>query len=403
MIHKKNSLQGWLGMGLCIALVALLGSCSNSDGNRLMSDTLGLRGNEDPGFLLAADPTEIVIDTTDPDAPVDPDTGKFIAKINLLLTVLDTQEAAHEGLEIFFGTDAGLLDSDGDPVLTDANGEAPDTLVVFEDDPDTITVTATDGTRMATIILKKTVILPNQPPVADAGMDANLECTSGKGTPVTLDGSGSSDPDSTEGTNDDIVLFEWFTDFDTPDEVEIGTGMTLDTTLELGTHTITLRVTDSEDETDTDEIVVEIVDTTPPTLSLLADPSVLWPPNHKMHEINVSADAQDSCSEVTITLVSVSSNEPDNGIGDGNTTNDIQGVEAGTEDYGFSLRAERAGGGSGRIYTIVYSVADDAGNDGTEATAEVVVPHDMGNRSSEAAARTSRREMRTSSGPIPHR
>jgi hypothetical protein len=218
-----------------------------------------------------------------------------------------------------------------------------------------------------------------------------------------LDGSGSSDPDSSEGTNDDIVLFEWFTDFDTPEEVKIGTGETLDGTLKLGTHTITLRVTDSEDETDTDEIVVEIADTTPPVLSLLTDPSVLWPPNHKMHEINVSADAQDSCSEVTITLVSVSSNEPDNGIGDGNTTNDIQGVDTGTEDYGFSLRAERAGGGSGRIYTIVYSVSDDAGNEGTEATAEVIVPHDMGNRNAEAAVKNSRRAMRTSSGPIPYR
>ncbi len=397
MIAKKNRLHGWLGIGLCVALVALLGSCSNSD-NNLMSDVLGLRGNEDPGFLLAADPVEIVIDTTDPDAPVDPDTGKFIATIDLLLTVLDSQESAHEGLEIFFGTSAGLLDSDGDAVLTDANGEAPDTLVVFEDDPDTIEVTATDGTRIATIILNKTVILPNQPPVADAGMDVNLECTSGEGTPVTLDGSGSSDPDSTEGTNDDIVLFEWFTDFGTPDEVEIGTGMTLDTTLELGTHTITLRVTDSEDETDTDEIVVEIVDTTPPTLSLVTDPSFLWPPNHKMREILVSADAQDACSEMTVTLVSVSSNEPDNGSGDGNTTNDIQGVEAGTEDYAFLLRSERAGGGSGRIYTIVYSIADDAGNGGDEAVAEVLVPHDMGtDRSAAAGTGNSRKPMRSTS------
>ena len=57
MIAKKNPLQSWLGFGLCIALVALLGSCSNSDGNSLMSDALGLRGNEDPNFLLAADPT----------------------------------------------------------------------------------------------------------------------------------------------------------------------------------------------------------------------------------------------------------------------------------------------------------------------------------------------------------
>ena len=175
MIAKKNSLPSLLGLGLCIALVALTGSCSNSDGNSLMSEALGLRGNEDPGFLLAADPIEIIIDTTDPNTPVDPDTGKFLAKISLLLTALDSAEVPQEGLEISFGTNAGLLDSDGNPVLTDVDGKAPDTLAVFEDDPDTIEVTATDGTRTATIVLTKPVLLPNQPPVAEAGMDVFIE------------------------------------------------------------------------------------------------------------------------------------------------------------------------------------------------------------------------------------
>jgi len=375
----KNRLQAWLGLSLSIVLLLTLGSCSNSDGNSIAANVLGGSRGSDPGFVLAADPTDVVIDTTDPNTPVDPATGKFLAKVDLLLTALDDQEVPQEGLEIFFSS-ALPLDSAGNAVLTDANGEARDTLLVLEDDPDLIDVTATDGTRMVTITLTKTVILPNQPPVADAGMDVNLECTAAAGTPVTLDGSGSSDPDSTEGTNDDIVLFEWFRDFGTPDEFKIGNGMILDGTLKLGTHAITLRVTDSAGETATDEIIVEIVDTTPPTLSLQMDPSVLWPPNHKMREILVTPTMEDACSDVTemtVTLVSVSSNEPDNGIGDGNTTNDIQGVEAGSEDYSFLLRAERAGGGSGRIYSIVYNVVDDSEN-GSDVTAEVLVPHDMG-------------------------
>ena len=81
----------------------------------------------------------------------------------------------------------------------------------------------------------------------------------------------------------------------------------------------------------------------------------------------------------TVVLTSVTSNEPDNdkGKGDGNTVNDIQGAEIGTEDYEFQLRAERAGKGEGRVYTIDYTATDASGNSAS-ASATVVVPHDMG-------------------------
>jgi hypothetical protein len=39
------------------------------------------------------------------------------------------------------------------------------------------------------------------------------------------------------------------------------------------------------------------------------------------------------------------------------------------------LRAERAGGGNGRVYTLTYRVTDGSGNE-TEAEAKVYVPHD---------------------------
>jgi hypothetical protein len=41
------------------------------------------------------------------------------------------------------------------------------------------------------------------------------------------------------------------------------------------------------------------------------------------------------------------------------------------------LRAERDGGGDGRVYTITFRVRDTAGNTGF-ATAQVIVPHDQG-------------------------
>jgi len=46
-------------------------------------------------------------------------------------------------------------------------------------------------------------------------------------------------------------------------------------------------------------------------------------------------------------------------------------------DFTFKLRAERAGGGQDRIYTITYQVTDFCGNV-TFATATVTVLHDMG-------------------------
>jgi hypothetical protein len=75
-------------------------------------------------------------------------------------------------------------------------------------------------------------------------------------------------------------------------------------------------------------------------------------------------------------LTSITSNEPDNGLGDGDEPNDIQEADFGTPDTQFKLRSERSGTGSGRVYEVVYTVTDGSGNS-TQASAEAVVPHDQ--------------------------
>jgi hypothetical protein len=65
----------------------------------------------------------------------------------------------------------------------------------------------------------------------------------------------------------------------------------------------------------------------------------------------------------------VTSNEPDNGLGDGDTPNDIVVID----NQHFNLRAERAGNGSGREYTITYQVQDSCGNT-SQASVVVSVP-----------------------------
>ena len=74
-----------------------------------------------------------------------------------------------------------------------------------------------------------------------------------------------------------------------------------------------------------------------------------------------------------VRLVSITSNEPDNGLGDGHTPDDIVIID----DFTFDLRAERSGIGSGRIYTITYEVTDACGNT-TMQSATVIVPLSMG-------------------------
>jgi hypothetical protein len=104
-------------------------------------------------------------------------------------------------------------------------------------------------------------------------------------------------------------------------------------------------------------------DNTPPVLHLSADPSQLWPPNHRMVPVRVTVDVKDDQDpQPVVTLVAVQSNEADDGLGDGDTANDIQDATIGTDDRDLSLRAERSGTGSGRSYTLTYQARDAAGN-----------------------------------------
>lgn len=119
---------------------------------------------------------------------------------------------------------------------------------------------------------------------------------------------------------------------------------------------------------------VAVFDNTPPTIDVELSPSVLWPPNHKMRTINANVTVQDNCPVTGFTLLSVESDEPDEGTGDGDFPNDIQGIEAHTADTTFQVRAERSGMGDGRTYTATYEVEDGSGNT-APGSATVEVPH----------------------------
>lgn len=109
---------------------------------------------------------------------------------------------------------------------------------------------------------------------------------------------------------------------------------------------------------------------TPPVISgISATPSVLWPPNHKFVTVTVAYTSTSPCDGTC--KLSVSSNEGVNDTGSGHTAPDWVIVDAHT----VQLRAERDGGGVGRIYTITITCTNAAGT--TTKSVEVTVPHDQ--------------------------
>ena len=228
-------------------------------------------------------------------------------------------------------------------------------------------------------ILRNTLPPGNQRPTAVAGDDTDAECGSLAGALIALDGSASTDPDSSPDTNDDITAFRWFQDLGGPTERLLGEGEVIAAEIPLGVHTVTLVVQDTEGLTHSDDLVVSVVDTTPPELAPKASPGVLWPPNHRMIDISVDPGATDECSVPQVFLVAVVSDEADDAedAGDGSTTGDIAGHQTGTPDFDFKLRAERAGEGDGRTYTAIYVAFDTSFNSVFGATT-IETPHDQG-------------------------
>jgi hypothetical protein len=107
----------------------------------------------------------------------------------------------------------------------------------------------------------------NAAPHAAAAALATVECDRAGGAQVALDGSGSTDTDSSPGTNDDIASFGWFEDFGLSSQRLLGAGEMLNVTLSLGAHVLTLQVTDLAGETDTASIAITVADTKAPALA----------------------------------------------------------------------------------------------------------------------------------------
>jgi hypothetical protein len=232
----------------------------------------------------------------------------------------------------------------------DLNGDGkPDLLIAKPAE----TVSGTSGVGVVYVVTS------NTPPTADAGPDQLVSAGQNCLAVVTLDGSSSTDPDG------DPLTYKWSGSFGTV------TGVSPQVSLGLGSHIVTLTVTDNYGASESDTVTILVVDTAPPTIaSAFASPNTLWPANHKLVAVTLSVSPTDNCSAATCHIVSVASNEPINGTGDGDSEPDWVIAPS----LGLQLRAERAGSGNGRTYSIVVECTDQNGNSSSSAVPVTVSP-----------------------------
>lgn len=283
------------------------------------------------------------------------------------------------GLDVIFEVTTGPSAGATDTVATDAMGEAS-YLLSGDVPPGTDTIVARVAHPDGDVILNAAVTVTwlNQAPVcaAEGPYAATVE---GDTVRVVLDASASSDPEN------DPLSFLWsvmgeglaLVDADRAVAELIVTGAATC----ADTIAVALAISDGFDTT---ECVVRVVleDGRAPVIVAKSEILELWSPNHKM--ITVTPDmvlegVEDACGDLgleDVVVLTVTSDEAFDARGSGRTSPD---VVIGC-DGSVQLRAERAGGGDGRVYTIEYAVTDADGHRAT-LLVPVHVPHDQSGRS----------------------
>ncbi|MBI4486689.1 MAG: HYR domain-containing protein [Acidobacteria bacterium] len=245
------------------------------------------------------------------------------------------------------------------PNVTDDVDPAPEVTVspasgsTFALGATTVAVTAVDDAGHRATATFSVTVVDTTPPSIMPPAGQVLEATSPAGATATF-----------EATATDIVT-------STP---TITYSHAPGNTFPLGSTTVTATATDGSGNTASATFTIAVRDTTAPAITGVSiDAPVLWPPNHEMVDVVMSYQVSDAGDAAPVCSLDVTSNEPVNGTGDGDTSPDWEVIDA----HRVRLRAERAGTGSGRIYTVRVTCTDAAGN-GSAAHASVAVPKSRG-------------------------
>jgi hypothetical protein len=254
------------------------------------------------------------------------------------------------------GSQATAADNCGTPAVvasdtTNGGAGSPASPLII-----TRTYTATDGAGLTASASQTITVIDNTPP--SIACPANITVNAPAGTcSVTVNFAVTANDNCSPPT--------------------VVTSKASGSSFPVGTTTVVATATDAAGNSQSCSFTVTVKDATPPVITTNGQSIALWPPNHKYATIKVTdlvASAVDACDPGvnlgSVRIAGVTSDEPDNGGGDGNTINDI--VIA-ADCKSVQLRSERMGGGNGRVYTITFKVTDASGNVST-ATATVTVP-----------------------------
>jgi hypothetical protein len=119
-----------------------------------------------------------------------------------------------------------------------------------------------------------------------------------------------------------------------------------------------------------DAFVAKIAFDRPPDCSrAIASPATLWPPNGRLVPISILGVTDPEGGPLTLAVTGVTQDEPTGGAPD------ASGMGSATA----FVRAERAGGGDGRVYHVQFTATDAAGLSCT-GSVSVCVPHDAAHR-----------------------
>ena len=158
------------------------------------------------------------------------------------------------------------------------------------------------------------------------------------------------------------------------------TGLSATADLGVGSHELTLVVSDGATTAVECEVNANVIDSVAPGLAPTSSHGILWPPNHKMVNVTVLANATDASNGAVFLSAVVSSTEDPLKDGSGNTIPDILGpiIDQQTGAISVQLRAERSGKGKGRTYTVTITATDAAMNQ-SQTQVKIEAPHDKGN------------------------
>jgi hypothetical protein len=146
--------------------------------------------------------------------------------------------------------------------------------------------------------------------------------------------------------------------------------VTLSRTFSSGDHEVLISASNGKTAPTTCLTSIHVGDSTPPMISgISADPSFIWPPDHRMVPVHITVVVDDNCGAAACRIASVWTNQ----INPPGSKPDWE-----IDGLGVNLRADRQGSASDRIYRIIVECEDIIGNK-SQQEVDITVPHDNKN------------------------